>query len=117
MNVEFLKEAEKELFEAVIWYESQEVGLGARFRDEIAHLVNRIADDPLLWRERTRWIPAASCMTFVCLSFKERKSPVDHRLDPEKLFQIQSVGSDDQRFDFRVQAAEFGHSFHGLCFA
>jgi len=33
--IEFLDEAEQELFEAVYWYESKEVGLGVRLRDEI----------------------------------------------------------------------------------
>jgi len=37
MIVEFLEDAEQELVEAALWYESKEVGLGVRFRDEIAH--------------------------------------------------------------------------------
>ena len=53
MIIEFLDEAEQELFEAASWYESKEAGLGLRFRDEILHVLNRILDDPLLWRERS----------------------------------------------------------------
>ena len=34
MIIEFLHEAEDELFEAAKWYESKESGLGVRFRDE-----------------------------------------------------------------------------------
>jgi len=52
MIIEFLEEAEQELFEAAHWYESKETGLGIRFRNEIAHILDRIAEDPLLWRER-----------------------------------------------------------------
>jgi len=31
MIIDFLEEAEAELFDAVLWYESKEVGLGKRF--------------------------------------------------------------------------------------
>jgi hypothetical protein len=48
MIVEFLEDAGQELVEAALWYESKEVGLGLRFRDEIAHVIERIAEDPLL---------------------------------------------------------------------
>jgi len=50
MTVEFLAEAEQDLTEAALWYEAKELGLGGRLRDEVAHIVNRIADDPMLWR-------------------------------------------------------------------
>jgi hypothetical protein len=53
MIVEFLNEAATELTEAALWYESKETGLGIRFRDEISHVVGRIAEDPLLWRLAT----------------------------------------------------------------
>ncbi len=36
MKPELISEAEEELIEAIIWYESREKGLGKRFRDEIA---------------------------------------------------------------------------------
>ncbi len=48
MIVEFLEEAEAELAEAVLWHESNEAGLGRRFRDEVAHVLLRIAEDPTL---------------------------------------------------------------------
>ncbi len=35
MIAEFLDEAEQELVEAVLWYESKDVGLGKRFRLEV----------------------------------------------------------------------------------
>ncbi|MDA3808510.1 MAG: type II toxin-antitoxin system RelE/ParE family toxin [Thiomicrorhabdus sp.] len=64
MIVEFLEDAEQELLEAVLWYESKEVGLGVRFRNEVAHVVNRIAEDPLLWRARTGMYRQVNCPVF-----------------------------------------------------
>ncbi len=52
MTVEFLEEAEQELTEAALWYESKEPELGRRLRDEVARVISRIAEDPMLWRER-----------------------------------------------------------------
>ena len=45
MTLEFLEEAEQELIEAALWYESKEPGLGRRLWDEVAHVVSRIAED------------------------------------------------------------------------
>ena len=50
MTVEFLQEAELELTEAALWYEDRDPGLGRRLRDEVAHVISRIAEDPMLWR-------------------------------------------------------------------
>jgi len=50
---EFLEDAEQELFEAALYYESKEAGLGIRFRDDVTHILDRTIEDPLLWRERT----------------------------------------------------------------
>jgi hypothetical protein len=61
MTVEFLKEAEEELSEAALWYEAKQPGLGVRFRDEIAHVVSRIAEDPTLWREREGGYRRVNC--------------------------------------------------------
>ena len=64
MTVEFLAEAEEELSEAALWYESKQPGLGVRFRDEIAHIVSRIAEDPTLWREREGGYRRVTCPVF-----------------------------------------------------
>ncbi|MCD6526942.1 MAG: type II toxin-antitoxin system RelE/ParE family toxin [Desulfuromonas sp.] len=64
MIIEFLEEAEQELFEAVYWYESKEAGLGIRFRDEIVHVVDRIIEDPLLWREQAGGYRRVNCPVF-----------------------------------------------------
>lgn len=64
MIVEFLQEAEQELVEAALWYESKEQGIGKRFRDEVAHVINRIAEDPHLWREREGGYRRVNCPVF-----------------------------------------------------
>jgi plasmid stabilization system protein ParE len=49
---EFLEEAEEELFQAVEYYETQELGLGLKFLSEIRYTSNSIASNPLIYRER-----------------------------------------------------------------
>lgn len=43
MTLQFLPEARDEFVAAALWYETQEPGLGVRFRDEIHHVTVRIA--------------------------------------------------------------------------
>jgi plasmid stabilization system protein ParE len=64
MTVEFLQEAEEELREAVLWYEAKEPGLGRRLRDDVAHVVSRIAEDPMLWSEREGGYRRVNCPVF-----------------------------------------------------
>jgi len=64
MIIEFLEKAEEEFLEAATWYETKEIGLGKRFRDEIAHVLDRIAEDPLLWRERSGGYRHVNCPVF-----------------------------------------------------
>ncbi|HKP01858.1 MAG TPA: hypothetical protein VJU77_00725 [Chthoniobacterales bacterium] len=45
MNLITLGEAEREFAESVAYYESQEPGLGSRFRDELAAAMGRIAQN------------------------------------------------------------------------
>ena len=52
MKLKFLPEAREEFFEASVYYESKEIGLGIRFRDEAAHVLEQMLSDPYLWRER-----------------------------------------------------------------
>ena len=49
MTVRFLSTAEVELKEAAEYYEAAEVGLGARFLDEVDAAKQRIAQHPLAW--------------------------------------------------------------------
>jgi len=64
MKLEFLPEAREELFEAAIYYESKERGLGVRFREEVAHVLERIVLDPHLWRERAGGYRRVNCPVF-----------------------------------------------------
>jgi hypothetical protein len=64
MKVEFLDEAEQELTNATLWYESKHSGLGKRLRNEVAHVVSRIAEDPTLWREREGGYRRVNCPVF-----------------------------------------------------
>jgi hypothetical protein len=64
MTVNFLKEAEDEFIAAIQWYESRERGLGKRFRNEVGRVIERIAEDPLLWRERPGAIAESTAPSF-----------------------------------------------------
>ena len=87
MIIEFLDEAEQELFEAASWYESKEAGLGLIFRDEILHVLNRILGDHLLWRERSGGYRRVNCpIPLYYIPFFNRKNKIiiaivahDHR--------------------------------------
>ena len=54
MTVITLGEAEQEFTKSVDYYESNEAGLGARFRDEVAEAVQRIENNPELPRLRPK---------------------------------------------------------------
>ena len=64
MNFEFLPEARDELWEAALYYASQEEGLGVRFRQEVAHVIQRVVADPYLWRERAGGYRRVNCPVF-----------------------------------------------------
>ncbi len=64
MNYEFLPEARDEFWEAALYYESKEEGLGVRFRGEVAHVIERILADPNLWRERAGAYRRVNCPVF-----------------------------------------------------
>ena len=64
MTLGFLPEAEEEFVAAAEWYEAREKGLGKRFRDDVAHVLARIAEDPLLWRERAGRYRRVNCPVF-----------------------------------------------------
>lgn len=52
MNVRFVEEAQRELFDAISYYEEAHAGLGRRFKDQVHRSVVRIADHPELYRLR-----------------------------------------------------------------
>ena len=54
MTLITLGDAEKEFAESVLYYESKEIGLGLRFRDEVVEAVHRILRNPELPRLRPK---------------------------------------------------------------
>ncbi len=51
MKIKFLRPAEKELDDAVRFYESEQLGLGIRFQAEVARSLSRIVGQPLSYQE------------------------------------------------------------------
>jgi len=49
MNYSFHEEAEKELFEAIEYYEERQPGLGLKFSEEVYATIERICANPLAW--------------------------------------------------------------------
>jgi plasmid stabilization system protein ParE len=64
MRIVFTTEARADLFESVAYYEAREAGLGRRFRDEIATVLQAAATSPLLWRERPEGFRRINCPVF-----------------------------------------------------
>jgi plasmid stabilization system protein ParE len=64
MIVEFMAEAEQELVDAVLWYESKQTGLGRRFRIEVETVARSISSNPLLHRERDGGYRRINCPIF-----------------------------------------------------
>jgi plasmid stabilization system protein ParE len=64
MKLEFLTEARSEFLEAVDYYEEKQLGLGKRFRAEIAEVCSTILEHPLLWRERNGGFRRVNCPVF-----------------------------------------------------
>jgi hypothetical protein len=59
-----------------LWYEEKESGLGSRLRDEVAHIVNRVAEDQVLWREREGGFRRVNCPVlpyFIAYIIREQK--------------------------------------------
>lgn len=50
MKISFLKPAERELGEAVEYYEAQELGLGFEFFEEVWAAIERIEKNPKAWQ-------------------------------------------------------------------
>jgi len=54
VNIRFVEEAQRELLDAIAFYEEARAGLGKRFKDEVDRCVLWIADHPDLYRLRQR---------------------------------------------------------------
>jgi plasmid stabilization system protein ParE len=64
MKLEFLPEARSEFIVSVDYYEEKQLGLGKRFRSEIAEVCSTILEHPLLWRERNGGFRRVNCPVF-----------------------------------------------------
>lgn len=64
MTFEFLPEARNDLADAALFYKSKDLELGWRFRNEITRVIERIVEDPLLWRERRAGYRRVNCPVF-----------------------------------------------------
>lgn len=64
MTLEFLPEATVELYEAVGYYESRQVDLGKRLRDEVFGVCSSISRQPFLWREQPGGYRRVNCPVF-----------------------------------------------------
>lgn len=59
-----MPEAAAELYEAAQHYESEQEGLGWRFRNEVIEVCCSIVQQPLLWRERPGGYRRVNCPVF-----------------------------------------------------
>jgi plasmid stabilization system protein ParE len=50
--IEIRAEAELDIIEAALWYESEREGFGAKFSHEVERAVARIAENPRIFQER-----------------------------------------------------------------
>lgn len=64
MMVEFLDEADRDLVDAVLWDESKQPGLGLQFKIEVGSVLQNIAANPLLHRERDGGYRRTNCPVF-----------------------------------------------------
>jgi plasmid stabilization system protein ParE len=64
MKLEFLPEARSEFLVTVDYYDEKQLGLGKRFRAEIAEVCSTILEHPLLWRERNGGFRRVNCPVF-----------------------------------------------------
>ncbi len=64
MKVEFTDEARADLFDAADYYEGMELGLGQRFRTQVAGVLSTVISAPTLWRERTGGYRRVNCPVF-----------------------------------------------------
>ena len=56
--------AELELAEAQVWYETQQTGLGTKFRSEVSQVIDRLAATPLIYQIAHRDIRRAIVRRF-----------------------------------------------------
>jgi plasmid stabilization system protein ParE len=68
----FRREARADALEAYRWYEQQEAGLGAEFRDELRATVQRVRENPLAYRVLLRDTRRARLKRFpYCIFYRD----------------------------------------------
>ena len=102
MILEFLPEASAELFEAAVYYESKQEGLGRRFRNEVLEVCGLIKvcgliiQQPLLWRERPGGYRRVNCRFSLIISLT---SSAETLLSLQRLptaTDVRDIGSKDR---------------------
>ncbi len=58
-NVQVRRAAELDVAEAQLWYETQRSGLGAAFYSEVSQVIERLAENPLIYQVAYRDIRRA----------------------------------------------------------
>ncbi len=46
-RLEIREEAERDIFDAALWYEQERAGLGFRFESEVGQVLERLVESPL----------------------------------------------------------------------
>ena len=64
MSYVFLPDAQEELLDAIQWYEREREGLGALLNEEVEGVIQRILQNPLLWRQRADGHRRVNCRAF-----------------------------------------------------
>ena len=77
MNFRFLKPAERELREAVAFYDKQKNGLGDEFLDEIDIAIERVLHFPKAYTPVGKEIRRIRTKRFLCICYKECKKARD----------------------------------------
>lgn len=49
-DVQVRRAAELDIAEGQVWYETQQIGLGAEFRSEVSQVIDRLAETPLIYQ-------------------------------------------------------------------
>jgi hypothetical protein len=63
-RIESRAEAERDVFDAALWYEQERAGLGFRFEVEVTDLLARITDHPLQFPALERGVRRAQLAVF-----------------------------------------------------
>jgi plasmid stabilization system protein ParE len=63
-EIQVRRAAELDIAEAQVWYESQQKGLGRKFRAEVSRVIERLSDTPLIYQKVHRDVRRAIVRRF-----------------------------------------------------